>query len=91
MVKNKIVHTIKIPNFLRLFNYLNKNRESYYCECSMELKITYAHISTIGRKFEKMGFIKRKKDGRKMIVKLTKKGEKLADLSSHMLKLFGER
>lgn len=62
----------------KIIIYLGKNNENYSHKISINLKLTYAHVSMIIKWLEKDGIIVRKYvDKRKKIINLTDKGKRL--------------
>jgi len=67
-----------VPSDLLVFIRKQLNT-TYISAIYKETKMTWSWINEVIIKFEKYGLIEREKQGRIKIIKLTKKGEELAD------------
>lgn len=52
--------------------------ESYASDIARKINCTYAHIVKLLSRYEKTGIVNRKTEGRIRIIRLTKKGKKVA-------------
>lgn len=63
---------------MEILVYLAKEESSYGHKISIDLKITYAHVSKILKFLKKKGFITTEKNGRIVYVTITEEGKNTA-------------
>lgn len=66
----------------QILNYMLGKDPVYQMRLANELEITFSHVCKILTKYEKLGIVKKSKDGRRIYVRLTEKGENLAKLTN---------
>ncbi len=61
------------------------NTDSYTSQIAQEVDCTYSHAVRIIQRLEEEGLVESEKEGRKKILKLTAKGQQIAETLSHLL------
>lgn len=68
-----------------LVSLSNPSKENYASALSTNVGCTYSHTVRLLQKFEELGLVEAKKKGRKKMIVLTDKGEKVASNLSEVL------
>lgn len=79
---------MRVPVNIRVMAYLANYdyTEKYQAKMAYECKITYSHLSKVISKIEDLKLIRKERDGRKLLLRLTKKGEEIAEHCKEMQK-----
>jgi len=72
---------------LMLLGLLHAKEEIYASSLAKEINCTYSHVVKILQQMHKSGLIEFVKQGRIKLLRLTKKGQKVADHIDHILNL----
>jgi len=82
----KLIDLIAREKPFRMLAYMSEDG-IYPSKLAKLCDVTYSHVFRILKIFESSGIIKSKIEGRKRIIELTEKGEKLSKLADEILSL----
>ena len=78
-MKDKINNILESKISLEALVYLNNHKDTNINVMAMNLHRTYNWFFILVKNLERLGFVSIKKEGRDNAVKLTKKGQEIAD------------
>lgn len=73
-----------------LVNLRRETTPNYASELSNQIDATYSHTVKVLQRMEKLGLIEHRKEGRKKIIELTDKGDRIAEKCSELLQVISD-
>lgn len=77
---------VKVKPVKLLINLRRETTPNYASELSNQIDATYSHTVKVLQRMEKLGLVENRKEGRKKIIDLTDKGDRIAEKCSALIK-----